>query len=431
MPGEGLRPEQIFRDLPCSRHRSNRLSQTVPFQAPRYLLTLWLHLFCQARSAALARADEIAAWCGAAAANRASSQTLRNALWLDTARILGAHPRLHRPLGLSTTAARVRSDARGCGLRGLSGSSVDPPQDVSLKTRFQMMAKDYGKVIVVSKALSLGAFWLPSSSATHERVCIPDGEWLVQLSHSTIWAGSLLATWLAIKSMDMTHFLSLLPAGVASHVDPSAGAFAIAFVLVKLTGYRVRHLLRAACLGPERRRRDKERLLDAHRWMVCRPARLMVDIAITPMLARVLRRTWLAGPLGLDKAGPPASKLQVSRGLLEGSRKAQTRAGKRLDSMRQRVAESRCARGWQRLSASLAVTGTRTRVSAVIRKAIPRLQWVRLRKDVSTPLTAASSTWWRARTWQVVAHKLRATRAAANHNASHHWPSARDGARHP
>ena len=46
------------------------------------------------------------------------------------------------------------SDARGCGLRGLSGSSVDPPQDVSLKTRFQMMAKDYGKVIVVSKALS-------------------------------------------------------------------------------------------------------------------------------------------------------------------------------------------------------------------------------------------------------------------------------------
>lgn len=60
--------------------------------------------------------------------------------------------------------------------------------------------------------------------------------WLAQLSHSTIWAGSLLVTWLAIKSMDMTRFLSLLPAGVASHVDPSAGAFAIAFVLVKLTG---------------------------------------------------------------------------------------------------------------------------------------------------------------------------------------------------
>jgi hypothetical protein len=248
----------------------------------------------------------------------------------------------------------------------------------------------------------------------------------VQLSHSTIWAGSLLATWLAIKSMDMTHFLSLLPAGVASHVDPSAGAFAIAFVLVKLTGYRVRHLLRAACLGPERRRRDKERPLDSDRCMVFRPARLMVDIAITPMLARVLRRTWLAGPLGLDKTGLPPSKLRMSRGLLEGPRKAQTRAGKRLDSMRRRVAE--------RLSASLAVTGTKTRVSAVIRKAVPRLQWVRLRKDVSTPVTAASSTSWRARTWQVLAYNLKARRAAANQNpssSSHQWPPARQGARHP
>jgi hypothetical protein len=47
-------------------------------------------------------------------------------------------------------------------------------------------------------------------------------------------------TWVAIKSMDMTRFLALLPEAVASHVDPSAGAFAIAFVLVKLTGCALR-----------------------------------------------------------------------------------------------------------------------------------------------------------------------------------------------
>ena len=33
----------------------------------------------------------------------------------------------------------------------MSVSTVDPSQDISLKKRFQMMAKDYGKVIVVSK----------------------------------------------------------------------------------------------------------------------------------------------------------------------------------------------------------------------------------------------------------------------------------------
>jgi hypothetical protein len=59
----------------------------------------------------------------------------------------------------------------------------------------------------------------------------------------------------------MNTFLQLLPETIASHVDPSAGAFAIAFVLVKLTG----------------------------------PLRLMIDLAITPILARYLRRTWLAG----------------------------------------------------------------------------------------------------------------------------------------
>ena len=106
-----------------------------------------------------------------------------------------------------------------------------------------MLAKDYGKVVL--------------------------------LSHSTIWAGSLVATWLAVKSMDMTHFLGMLPDAISSHIDPSAGAFAIAFVVVKLTG----------------------------------PMRLMVDIAITPMLARYLRHTWLCGPLGLQQVRQGKGKL--------------------------------------------------------------------------------------------------------------------------
>mmetsp|Transcript_23614 Transcript_23614/g.76903 ORF Transcript_23614/g.76903 Transcript_23614/m.76903 type:complete len:306 (-) Transcript_23614:97-1014(-) len=90
---------------------------------------------------------------------------------------------------------------------------------------------------------------------------------VVLLSHSTIWGLSLMGTYAFIQSMDLTAFIELLPKSIASHVDPSAGAFAIAFVLVKLTG----------------------------------PARLMIDFAITPTLAGFLRQTWLAGPLGLKK----------------------------------------------------------------------------------------------------------------------------------
>jgi hypothetical protein len=59
--------------------------------------------------------------------------------------------------------------------------------------------------------------------------------------------------------------MSASPCSIASHIDPKAGAFAVAFVLTKLTG----------------------------------PGRLMIDIAITPTLAGYLRNTWLAGPLGL------------------------------------------------------------------------------------------------------------------------------------
>lgn len=96
---------------------------------------------------------------------------------------------------------------------------------------------------------------------------------VVLLSHSVIWVGSLAATWAALNSMDLSSAIALLPESIASHVDPSAGAFAIAFVLVKLTG----------------------------------PVRLMFDIAITPTLAGYLRGTWLAGPLGLRKKDTLAS----------------------------------------------------------------------------------------------------------------------------
>ena len=131
-----------------------------------------------------------------------------------------------------TTPASARSSLSVRHFSGVEKAS----SDLTLKQRFSMLAKDYGKVVL--------------------------------LSHCTIWAGSLVATWLAIKSMDMTKFLGMLPDTIASHIDPSAGAFAIAFVVVKLTG----------------------------------PMRLMLDLAITPMLARYLRHTWLAGPLGLQQA---------------------------------------------------------------------------------------------------------------------------------
>ena len=118
------------------------------------------------------------------------------------------------PSAMQAGARRPFSSAQG-------GSEA--ADGLSLKKRFQQMAKDYGKVIL--------------------------------LSHSTIWAASLAGTWMALKSMDMTHFMALLPTAISSHVDPSAGAFAIAFVVVKLTG----------------------------------PGRLMIDLAITPVLARYLR----------------------------------------------------------------------------------------------------------------------------------------------
>jgi hypothetical protein len=60
------------------------------------------------------------------------------------------------------------------------------------------------------------------------------------------------------------HALGILPHGYLTEVSihfPSAGAFAVAFVLTKITG----------------------------------PIRLMIDIAITPTLAGYLRHTWLAG----------------------------------------------------------------------------------------------------------------------------------------
>jgi len=99
---------------------------------------------------------------------------------------------------------------------------------------------------------------------------------VVLLSHSVIWTASLAATYAALLSMDLSQFIALLPESIASHVDPSAGAFAIAFVLVKLTG----------------------------------PVRLMFDVAITPTLAGYLRGTWLAGPLGLRKKSKQAAQGQ-------------------------------------------------------------------------------------------------------------------------
>lgn len=196
-----------------------------------------------------------------------------------------------------------------------------------------MLAKDYGKVVL--------------------------------LSHSTIWAGSLVATWLAVKSMDMTHFLGMLPDAISSHIDHSAGAFGIAFVVVKLTG----------------------------------PMRLMVDIAITPMLARYLRRTWLCGPLGLQ---------QVRQGKGKLSRDIAQSAHLRMLSVRDNVRMKHV----RKLLASSAV-GAKTRIKAAVRKSIPRLEWVRIRERLNTPVSCAPSSSWSARTWQAVRNKLRSSRHAA------------------
>jgi hypothetical protein len=79
---------------------------------------------------------------------------------------------------------------------------------------------------------------------------------VIALSHSIIWGLSLVGAYAALSTMDVAPVLAMLPASVASHIDPKAGAFAIAFVLVKLTG----------------------------------PARMMLDIAMAPVLARSVAR---------------------------------------------------------------------------------------------------------------------------------------------
>jgi hypothetical protein len=111
----------------------------------------------------------------------------------------------------------------------------------------------------------------------------------------------------------------------------------------------------------------------------------MIDIAITPMLAQALRRTWLARPLGLaPRAAARPSSLLVSEAVYEGSRGAKTAARSRLESMRQRVRASG-------LSASLA--GAKTRVTGVVKKALPRLAWVRLRD--AARISDVSASWRR------------------------------------
>lgn len=127
-------------------------------------------------------------------------------------------------------AGHVVGGGSGRGDAGKGGHGIE---GLGIKDRFKLIVKEYGKVAL--------------------------------LSHSTIWAGSLAATYAVLQGMDMDVFLSMLPHSMSSHIDPKAGAFAVAFVLTKLTG----------------------------------PGRLMIDIAITPTLAGYLRRTWLAGPLGL------------------------------------------------------------------------------------------------------------------------------------
>eukprot|EP00802_Teleaulax_amphioxeia_P009801 Tamp_09823.p1 GENE.Tamp_09823~~Tamp_09823.p1 ORF type:complete len:395 (-),score=50.33 Tamp_09823:771-1955(-) len=241
--------------------------------------------------------------------------------------------------GMEARGAHLRREALAgvkavCGRRALSGGSSSSGGggggpggggELTLKERFKVMAQDYGKVIMVS--------------------------------HSTIWAGSLLGAWLVIKSHqdDMTAFLQLLPESIASHIDPSAGAFAIAFVLIKLTG----------------------------------PFRLMIDIAITPMLAKYLRRTWLAGPLGLHSL--PRTQGRLTQDLTKSARERMRSVGSKVKG---------------RYVSSRAGVGAKLLVAATIRKSLPRLKWVRLREKIVTPVSGASTASWRARTWQAVGQGL-------------------------
>lgn len=118
----------------------------------------------------------------------------------------------------------------------------------------------------------------------------------------------------------MDEIIRMLPESIASHLDPSLGAFAVAFVLVKLTG----------------------------------PFRLMIDVAIAPTLAAYLRNTSLAGPLGLRKsaemagvaqgAGKPDSYRAVQRLV-----KPLAEAGRERLKARARSAVANTRARWQRL----------------------------------------------------------------------------------
>ncbi|KAJ1488093.1 hypothetical protein T484DRAFT_1940001 [Baffinella frigidus] len=115
-------------------------------------------------------------------------------------------------------------------------STAPKPEEgggMTIKERMKNMVSEYGKIVIVS--------------------------------HTTIWALSLIGIYAWLSTMDISIILNQLPASIASKIDPSAGAFAIAFILVKISG----------------------------------PPRMLIDIALAPILAGYLRGTWLAGPLGL------------------------------------------------------------------------------------------------------------------------------------
>jgi hypothetical protein len=232
--------------------------------------------------------------------------------------------------GLRVAAVCATRDVRAFSSSSQAPGGAQGQDGLTLKERFQIMAKDYGKVIL--------------------------------LSHSTIWAGSLAATFVALKSMDISQFIALLPGAIASHIDPSASAFAIAFVVVKLTG----------------------------------PGRLMIDLAITPMLARYLSSTWLAGPLGLDRrlGARRHSKLRYA------FRGSMSDADKQMSMARENVRD--------RVSGSIA--GAKTQVIASIRKSLPRLEWVRLRDRVSTPVSGNEPQYWSSRTWKALRQHLKSAR---------------------
>mmetsp|Transcript_47063 Transcript_47063/g.75827 ORF Transcript_47063/g.75827 Transcript_47063/m.75827 type:complete len:119 (-) Transcript_47063:167-523(-) len=90
------------------------------------------------------------------------------------------------------------------------------------------------------------------------------------LSHFSIQGFAYVAIYSVVSGMDVDALLQQLPEAISSRVDPSAGAFAVTFVLVKATT----------------------------------PIRLLIDAFITPKLADVLQNTPLAGPLGLSKQTP-------------------------------------------------------------------------------------------------------------------------------